>query len=201
MLDKIRIIKERINIPLIVKSVPRKQIFFGALGVILITGFLHNFIIDGQLKKLKALELKFNSKKNLLDFYGRLTKQEKTELKEKTETGDDAVTINGMFIPEEELSGYFTNFRALVKSHNLEVVLLDFKPGDAESGQYAYFERLPFAVSIKGDCYSVMALLSELEKNNPVLDIKSVRIYKDGFQDYGVVMDILASIYILKKSI
>lgn len=186
----------------IIKDTPKGKIIFGVLIVLLAAFLLYESLLEVQLKRLKAIDFKFISQKKLLDSYGRITKEEESLFNEAKAKEEDFSKIKAKFIPEEELLGYFSNFRNQVKLQNLGVSSLDFKPNDLEKGGFfEYFQKLSFNVSIKGDYFNIMSLLSKLEENKPILDIKSVRIYKENPQDYAVRMDIQATIYILKKSI
>lgn len=185
----------------IIKGTPKGKIIFGVLIVLLAAFLLYESLLEVQLERLKAVDFKFISQKKLLDSYDQITKEEESLFNEAKAEEEDFLKIKAKFIPEEELSGYFSNFRNQVKLQNLGVSSLDFKPNDSDKGRFEYFQKLSFNVSIKGDYFNIMSLLSKLEDNKPILDIKSVRIYKENPQDYAVGMDIQATIYILKKSI
>jgi len=203
MQDKIKVIKEKIKITQLIKGVPTERIILGIFLVLLVSFLLYQSLIAAQLIRLRAIDLQFNSQKQLADFYNQIMKQADIYVDEAKDKEDALSKIKENFISEEELSGYFDKFRSFVKSQNLEIISLDFKPPeipqDLGGGEFEYFQRLPFDISVKGDYFSVVSLLYKLEQAKLTFDIKSIRVTPENSAGTSVVMNINACVYILMK--
>lgn len=203
MRDKIEIIKEKLKNIQIFRGLPKEKKIIGVLTVLLLGFLLYQSLIATQLLRLKAIDFQFISQKRLLDFYAQLVRHVDTLINETKEKERNLSKIKIRFISEEELPDYFTNFRNLVKSHNLEVLSLDFKPqeaiADLERKPLEYFQRLPLDISIKGGYFNVVLLLYKLERDNAIFDIKSIHIRGENPDSYTVLMEMKAVIYILMK--
>jgi len=204
MQNKIDLVKEKIiNASQTFKVIPKERIIVGAALVLFISFLFYQSIIVVQIRRLKALDFQFNSQRRLLDFYNQLVTNRSDLIEEKKENEKMLSRMKENFVPEEELSSYFDNFRAMVKSANIEVVALDFKPqenpGEFNGRQFSYFQILPLSVSLRGDYFSMMSLLYKLENGKSLFDIKSIRISEDALGTESVTMDIQACIYIFKK--
>lgn len=204
MQDKIELVKDKIfNAAQVIKLIPLERIILGAFSVLCIGLLFYQFIIAAQINRLKAIDFQFNSQKRLLDFYNNLVIDKNSIVEEKKEKERALMQIQDNFVSEDELSSYFENFRALVKSTNLEVLSLDFKPQEnpREFGgrQYSYMQILPLSVSVRGEYFSIMSLLYKLEESKSFFDIVSLQIMQDNLGAGGLVMNIEASIYIFKK--
>lgn len=187
------------------EGIPGSKLIFGAF-IVSLTGFvLYQSLLAGQIEKLKRTRLEFITQKKLIDSYSRL-------LMSKGELADDLklkennfAGIKEKFIPEEELSNYFVNFRSLAKAFNLEVVNLDFKPQEPIKGkdgkQLTYFKKMSLDVSLKGGYFDAMSLFYKLEQNSLIFDKKSIRILQENPGSSVIVMEIKASVYVLMKSI
>ena len=195
------VIRDKMESVQFLQGVAWKKIAPWVFMLVLAVLFLYGALIETQLKRLRAIDFKFNAQKKLADFYGNLSKDEGRLFRATKEKEGDFSKLKGSFILEEELPDHFVNFRSLVKLHNLEVASLDFKPNDSSKARFGYFQELSFNASIKGSYFNIMSLLQKLEENKPALEIGSVHIYKDSEHDYSVGMDIQATIYVLKKGI
>lgn len=203
MQDKIEIIKQRLKNIQIFKGISKEKRIIGILLVLLIGFLLYQSLIATQFIRLKAIDFQFISQKRLLDFYIQLMRRIDILINEAKEKERNLARIKTRFISEDELPDYFNNFRTLVKSHNLEVISLDFKPQEVIAGlntkPLEHFQRLPLDISIKGGYSNIMFLLYKLERDSTIFDIKSIHIRQASPDSYEVLMDMKAAIYILMK--
>lgn len=129
MRDKIRDLKEKITgLKISSQRISKEKKILGGVFILLIGFLLYESLIAFQINKLKAIDFQFISQKRLLDFYSQLTKHTDVLVNEKKEKEKDFNRIKERFVNEEELSGYFSDLRAKIKSHNLKIISLDFKP-------------------------------------------------------------------------
>ena len=204
MQDKLEIAKEKIiNAAQALRIIPKERIIIGTFFVLLISFLFYQLIVVTQFRRLKAIDFQFNSQQQLLDAYNQLLMQKDNFIEEKRAKEVAFAQIKESFVSEEELSSYFDKFRAIVKSGNLEIVSLDFKPqenpGDFNGRQFSHFQILPLSVSVRGGYFSIMSLLYKLEQGKSLFDIRSIHISGGSPETEGIVMDIQASIYIFKK--
>lgn len=201
MQNKIEILKQKLRNKRIFKGVSKEKRILGILIVLLIGFLLYQSLIVTQLLRLKAVDFQFMSFKKLINFYSWLMKHTDVLINEAKEKEIDIARIRKRFISEEELPNYFTNFRNRVKSHNLGLVSLDFKPQepvrDLSGKLLEYFQKLPLDISIKGSFFNIMSLLYKFERDVAIFDIKSIRIRSVSPDSYEVLMDVKATIYIL----
>lgn len=206
MYNKIKSLKEKIiGAQILFKRISKEKRILGIFIILLIGFLLYQSLIAVQMLRLKAISFQFISQKKLIDFYNRLITQTDVLISEVKEKKTNILKIKERFIDEEELSDYFNNFRALVKSHNLEVLGLDFKPQetitDLNIKPLSYYQRLRFNVSVKGGYFNTMQLLHKLEQDSQIFDIESIHIRQGGRDSGVVIMDMEAAIYILMKRI
>lgn len=185
------------------RKTPREKLILGIVLILFIGFLLYQSLIAMQIVRLKAIDFQFTSQKKLLDFYSRIMKQINVLMSEAKEEEGRLAQIKEKFVEEAELSNYFSNFRALVKSYNLSVASLDFKPQEAIEGlnkkPLAYYQRLPLKVSLRGSYFNIMFLLYNLERASPIFDIQSMRIGSESPDSYEIVIDMEAAIYILMR--
>jgi len=184
------------NLPKQVKSI-------GAFLIILSAFLLYESLLSGQLLKLKALRQELISKKKLFLRYEELVKNDQAIEKEMRDTQERLLRMGSNFVPEQELSRYFASFRELVKSHNLQVVSLDFKPQEdiqaSDDKKLSHFQILPFSFSLKGNYFDTMLLLYKLQQTNLLLGIESIRLQQENENSYNVETEAEARIAVLIK--
>jgi Tfp pilus assembly protein PilO len=206
MRDKIRDLKEKITgLKISSQRISKEKKILGGVFILLIGFLLYESLIAFQINKLKAIDFQFISQKRLLDFYSQLTKHTDVLVNEKKEKEKDFNRIKERFVNEEELSGYFSDLRAKIKSHNLKIISLDFKPqeniAESEGEALNYYRRLPIDLSVGGNYFNTMSFLYRFEQDNPIFHIKSISIKQENPDSYEVVAQIRAFIYIsLKKN-
>lgn len=203
MRNKIEFVKQKLKNIKLLKGMSKEKKIIGILAVLLIGFLLYQSLIATQLLRLKAIDFQFISQKRLLDSYIQLIRHVDNLVKEAKEKENRLSRVRIRFISEEELPNYFTNFRNLVKSYNLEVISLDFKPQEVitnlGSRPLEYFQRLPLDISLRGGYFNTMFLLYKLERDAIIFDIKSIRIKQESPDSYSVLTDMKAVIYILMK--
>ena len=203
MQEKIEIIIRRLINRQIFRGISKEKRIIGIL-LVLLTGFLlYQSLLATQLLRLKAIDFQFISQKRLLNFYSRLEGNTNVLISQAKEKEMNLARIKEKFVSEEELPNYFTNFRDIVKAHNLKIISLDFKPqeGVADLGgkSLKYFQRLPLDISLKGGYSNLMFLLYKLERGSPLFEIKAIHLKQESPDSYEILMDMKAAIYILVK--
>jgi len=181
--------------------IPNQRKILGVAGILLAGFLLYQSLIEIHLLRLKAANLQFISQKKLIDCYKRLIKNSGVFINEAREEEKTFNQVKEGFVDEGQLPDYFTNFRNLSKSYNLQVLALEFMPQEAIAGTgqkpLAYYQKLPFVLSLKGNYFNAMSLLYKLEEGKPIFDIDSIRIRQESPDSYDVLVDINASIYII----
>ncbi|MEW6101766.1 MAG: hypothetical protein AB1481_05670 [Candidatus Omnitrophota bacterium] len=203
MRDKIAWLKIKIKSLPFIEGISTAKLALGCLAVLLLGFLLYQSLVNLQLKKLKAASFQFNSQAKLLTLYQQIMADEELFINEARQKEKRLQDLISRFIHEEELSDYFTKFRALVKLYNLEVVNLNFKPQetikDEAGAQFNYFQRLWFEATIRGGYFDVMSFIYRLEQNKPIFDIKSLKISQENPQGSTVILSFNSAIYILMK--
>jgi len=197
--------KEEIKVIPFFEGVPKERLVLG-MFIVLLTGFiLYQSLIPDQIRKLKTISFEFNSRNKLMACYGQLLMNKDTLVEDLKLKENNFSRTKEKFILQDELSNYFADFRVLVKSCNLEVVTLDFKPREAIKGKdgkpLINFKKMSFDVSVKGGYFDAMTLFYKLEQSGFIFDKKSVRISLENAESSVVEMEIKVSVYILIKAV
>lgn len=206
MSDKIKILKEKVKeIIVLFQRLSKEKRILGIVIILLIGFLLYDSLLAAQLLKLKAIGFQFVSEKRLLGFYNRLVKDVDTLVDEAEEREKKFSLLKENFLDEESLPSYFNQLRSQIKSHNLQVVSLDFKPQELAPSlnkkPLSYYKRLPFELALKGNYFNLMSLLYKLEESSPLLQMNSLRIKQESPDSYEVVINMKITIYILKNLI
>ncbi len=184
-------------------NLPKQVKTIGAFLIILSAFLLYESLLSGQLLKLKALRQELISKKKLFLRYDELVKNDQAIEKEMQDTQERLSRMRSNFVSEQELSKYFASFRELVKSYNLQIISLDFKPQEeiqaSADKKLAHFQVLPFSFSLKGNYFDTMLLLYKLQQTNPLLDIESMRLQQGDENSYNIETEAKAKIAVLVK--
>ncbi len=186
------------------KNIPKERLFLGILSILSVGFIFYQSTIIFQIKKLKAVDLKYISQKKLADYYGQIAENANALKVEYEDAQKSFLKIKERFISEEDLPNYFTHFRELAKSHNLKVLELEFQPQepvlDNKNNPLTYFQKLRFNASLKGDYLDAMRLLDELEYVSPkIFQLQKVHIKQQDYQSRQVVTDIDVIVYIFNE--
>jgi Tfp pilus assembly protein PilO len=200
---KIGIIKEKLKNQQILQGLSREKKILAIILLILVGFLLYQSLLASQFLRLKATDFQFSSLRKLFNFYNRLLNRTDVLVTETKEKERDMRRIRKSFIDEEELPNYFTDLRSMVKSQNLTIASLDFKPQelvkDAKGKALEYVKMLPLDISLKGNYFNLMSLLHKLENSAPIFEIKSVHLKQENPASYEVSMYVTSAIYILSK--
>lgn len=189
--------------PEVFRSISKEKKLVGVVIIAISIFLLYQSLLADRLVKIKALSFRLASQTKLLDYYADLQNNSEEFLKKVTDLEISLADVKQKFVLADELSTYFTNFRQLITSQNIEIISLDFLPQegikDGQGNWLQYFLKQPFDVSVKGDYLSIMTLLYKLEAGNTLFDIFSINLRSEGKDSYNVVMDVKAAIYILTE--
>lgn len=188
------------------KVLSRKKIVIGVVLLLGLALLLYQSLINQEILKLRAMRLQSRSLKKLL-LYKQIIIKDPSILLEKIKNMESRFSlVKSRFIIEEDLPKFFDSLRDSINKTDNQLLSLELKSLTpikdwvlSGKDSMAYYQRLPFTVSVKADYVSALLLLNKIENEPYLIEINNINMAANKNKPSEILMNLDLNLYVLRE--